>query len=302
MKNTIPLLALILPSKGRFIDLILTMIFTSLKSNYSYVVKFFIVANYSTFQILILKLMFSHRAFIIDERGSDVRGLTSAYNFGFEFAKSNGAKWVALWADDLMPHKVNWLDELYIYLTESDFQFGIFSTDEGHHKGRYGWNIQAGYPCAHFYVACLDSLPGYMLNPALKNYVADNEIAISRIKQNIAISLLPLKLVHQPTTNSTRIASVQSLKDDLMRLYAIHPELSSKLDSIVLNGDVNNMNFRFIADENDLIRFGEGAKTLNYNDFTSQSKIFNLPLIIRLVYLLRKIWNKLILKLGSLLN
>jgi hypothetical protein len=304
MNKNIPLLSLILPSKGRFLDLLLTLIFTSLKSHYNYKVKFIIVANYNNFQIIILKLFFSHRAFIIDERGTAIRGLTSAYNYGFDFAKNNNTKWIALWADDLLPHNSNWLDELFLFITESDFQFGIFSSDEGYHKGRYGYNIVAGYPCAHFYVACIDSLPGYMLNPSFQNYLADNEIAISRIKQNISISLLPIKLHHQATINSTRVTSVRSLKKDLACLSIIHPELSNKLDSIILNGDVNNSNFKFIldSDTNKVIKFQSDMKTLSYPDFMSQSKILIIPLKIRLIYLLRKIWNRLILKIELLLK
>jgi len=300
MKKNIPLLALILPSKGRFLDLMLTLIFTSLKNTYFFKVQFFVVANYSNFQIFILKFMFSHRAIFIDERDLDCQGANTAYNYGFELAKNNGARWVALWADDLLPLKLNWLDELYNYLTKADFQFGIFSTDEGYHKGRYGWNIEAGYPCAHFYVACTDSLPGHLLNPALKNFLADNEIAISRIKQSISISLLPIKLIHQPTFNLTRLSRIHMLKDDLERLYEIHPELNCKLDNIILNGDVNDINFKFILDEGKLTKYELSTKVIDYSEFISKSKYFIPPIKIRLVYFLRRVWNRFMLIIDRL--
>lgn len=296
------LLALLLPSKGRFLDLILTLWLTSLKVPRGYRVRFVVCANYSTAQLAILRILFSRRATIIDERNLEWRGMIGAYNYALDAAGKMGAHWVALWADDLLPAKDSWLDELFGIISGADLQFGIFSSDEGNHQGRFGWNVFAGYPCAHFFVARLDALPGHLLNPALSAYVGDNEIVISRTKKGVPIDLLPIKVVHQPTANRTRQTNASAYKADLDRFYQIHPELQGKLDAIVLRGDVANQECSFIVDEGKTIRFCDSTRRLGTAEFSMVAPITIHRARIRFVGIVRKLWNEVVMSPRSALR
>lgn len=286
-----PYLALLLPSKGRILDLMLTLLRVSLRSPSGLRVRFIVLANYGTVQLALLKLLFSSRATFVDERNLTWRGMTGAYNYALEAAVNSGAGWVALWADDLLPDRRNWLDDLSRIITRQDFRFGIFSSDEGNHKGRFGWNVFAGYPCAHFYVARVDALPGYLLNPLLKAYVGDNEIVVNRVKSGVSIDLLPIKVIHQPTANATRAANVAAYKADIERFYTIHPELNGRLDAIVLRGEVENHECRFVVDEGVLVRFDKDTKSVPYGEFVLSAPLHIPSINIRLIYALRIIWN-----------
>lgn len=287
-----PLLGLLLPSKGRLFDLVLTLFFTPLNPPEGLRVRFYIVANYNSIQLYCLKLLFSHCATFIDERSLDLRGVNGAYNYAFEEAKNNGAQWVALWADDLLPEKENWLFELNYVLSQDSFRLGIFSSDEGNHKGYYGWNIGAGYPCAHFYVACIDSLPGYVLNPLLKGFVGDTDIGISSVKNNIQIDLLPIKVIHQPTVNSTRASRESLLKHDVKQLYILHPELRGKLDGMILRGDLGDVNYRFVLDDGKCLKFSHEIKAVSFHQVISRANFTTLAFKIQFIYVLRKRWNR----------
>lgn len=287
------LVALLLPSKGRIIDLVLTIFFTSLKAPDGLRVRFFIVANYNSIQLYFLKFFFSRHATFVDERIISKRGVNGAYNYAFEEAKKHGASWVVLWADDLIPESKSWLSELNFYLSKKDFCFGIFSTDEGNHKGFFGWNIQAGYPCAHFFVASVNSLPDYLLNPALIGFTGDNEIAISTAKKNIPIELLPIKVIHQPTANSTRSSRSGLLRSDLDTLYLLHPELLGQLDEIVMNGNLTDKNFRIIKDEGLAIIFDKKANPKTFGEAVLTWKTHRPPFKFQIIYFIRLLWNRL---------
>lgn len=295
-------LSLLLPSKGRFFDLILTLLFTRTLTSPQFSVKFVICANYSGFQIALLRALFSSRALVIDERKEPAGGMIGAYNQAFEYARKAQSTWVALWADDLMPATKHWLSELMHEISAPDFKFGIFSSDEGGHKRKYGWNIFAGYPCAHFYIARIDALPGYLLNPKLSAYVGDNEIVIDRVKAKVDVRLLSIKVVHQPTINTTRKRNSLAYANDLHKVYAIHPELNGRLDSVVLNGNLSTSDSAFVVDNGKTIVFGEETQTLAYTEFISQSPSVKHRLTIRLIGLIRVIWNRIVLLTEILVN
>lgn len=295
-------LSLLLPSKGRFLDLILTLLFTRTVRSPEFSVKFVICANYNRFQIALLRTFFASRALVIDERKEPAGSMIGAYNLAFEYARKAQYTWVALWADDLLPASNQWLSALVQEITAPDFKLGIFSSDEGGHKGKYGWNIFAGYPCAHFYIARTDALPGYLLNPKLSAYVGDNEIVIDRIKAKIDIKLLSIKVVHQPTINSTRKRNAQAYANDLQKMYAMHPELTGRLDSIVLNGNLSTGDSTFVADQGKTTIFSHDTPTLPYAEFISQSPEVQHRLTIRLIGTIRVIWNRIVLLTEILVN
>ncbi|PPC94263.1 MAG: hypothetical protein CTY35_10725, partial [Methylotenera sp.] len=279
-KNSYPLLSLLLPSKGRFIDLFLTLLFTNLKTSQPITVRFIVCANYNYLQRTVLKIFFFRSASFINERAHSVRGMIGAYNLAYDFAVKENANWVALWADDLLPATSFWLDDIFPEVTDPSFKFGILSSDEGGHKNKYGWNVFAGYPCAHFYIARTDALPGYLLNPSLAAYVGDNEIVIDRVKSNIPVTLLPIKVVHQPTINTTRKRNSQSYKNDLLKVYEIHPELMGKLDNIVLHGNVTTKDSNFIVDEGLSVIFTHETKGIPYAEFVSKAPVASHSLVV----------------------
>lgn len=285
-------LALLLPSKGRFFDLFITMLLTPMDGNKKIKPYFLVCAHYNSFQLFLLKKLFSGRAVFIDERRLPFKGMVGAYNYAYERARDDGAEWVALWADDLMPLTPNWVDIITPILQRMNFHFGIFSSDEGNHQGYYGYNIFGGYPCAHFYVARTESLPGYFLNPAFRAYTGDNEIAIRTIKDGKTIHFLPLRVIHQPTFNSTRQVNAQSYKNDLDVLYSLHPELQGKLDGIVLSGNVRDDNCRFMPECDMPIEFDEEIDYPTYDSFIQLKSKQDLSSYFKIIWSIRRIWNE----------
>jgi hypothetical protein len=277
---------------GRFVDLAFTLAKVSLKAPTGFRAKFFVCANYSTFQLTVLRLIFGRRARFVDERRFPRAGMTGAYNYGYRAAVEAEVEWVALWADDLLPESSDWLDRLFPMLSDSKFRFGIFSSDEGNHHRKFGWNVFAGSPCAHFYVARVDALPGHLLNQKLRAYVSDNEIAISRLKAGEPIDLLPVKVVHQPTQNPTRTANTPNYAADLGRFYELHPELNGKLDDIVLRGNISGPESRFVPDEGKVVRFGVGARLLGIDEFKRAVSDFTPSDDLVRLGRYRKVWNE----------
>ncbi len=295
MKNNQKLLGLILPSKGRFVDLLLTLIFTPLESSFPLKVHFFVCANYNNIQLKLLRTFFSNKATFINERNLKWSGVSGAYNYGFDEAIKKNATWVALWADDLLPENKFWLNALYQQISQEDFRFGIFSSDEGCHKKQFGWNIYAGYPCAHFFIAKINSLPGYLLNPKFRSHLADNEIAISRIKDGIQITLLNVRVIHQPTLNNTRKENTVAYKTGLKTIYELHPELQGRLDDAVFNTPDLNQNCRYIVDNKESLLFSDHLITHSMKDFKLLAPKHVLSYKYRLIKLIRHVVNELIL-------
>lgn len=286
-------LALLLPSKGRFFDLFLTLALTPMRKRGPVVPRFVVCANYPRWQLSFLESLFSSRADFIDERRLEFKGMVGAYNYAFARAQEIGAEWVALWADDLLPARPDWVAALAPILRRPDFSLGIFSSDEGNHKGRYGFNIFAGYPCAHFFVARSAAMPGHFLNPSLRSYTADNEICIDFVKRGLPVHFLPIKVMHQPTSNTTRRSNNSSYKKDLDVLYTLHPELVGKLDDVVLRGEVADENCAFVADEGSVVEFERDMKSaLRFEDFLAARAAEPQPLSSRLIWLLRRLWNE----------
>ncbi|KAB2919900.1 MAG: hypothetical protein F9K29_03285 [Hyphomicrobiaceae bacterium] len=296
------LLALLLPSKGRLLDLLLTLSLVPLKAQKGYRVHFVVCANYNPAQLALLRRLFSARATFIDEGKLEPRGMTGAYNYALEEAIRKGARWVALWADDLLPEKRAWLDQLFPVIADAGFRFGIFSSDEGNHKGHFGWNVFADFPCAHFFVARVEALPGYMLNPGLRAYVSDNEIAISRVKAGVPVDLLPVRVIHQPTFNQTRTANSPAYRSDLEKFYQIHPELRGRLDPIVLHADVADANCRFVVDDGRVLRFGDSTPRLGIEEFKAAAPFAAPRFSLRVVGYIRKAWNEWIASPGRVVR
>ncbi len=287
------LLALLLPSKGRWLDLVLTLAATKIRAPPPFEVRFFVCANYAKWQLALLRFLFSRRATFVDERSLEWRGMIGAYNYAFERASRDGAEWVALWADDLLPERRDWLASLLPMISAGGFRFGIFASDEGNHKGFFGWNVFAGYPTAHFFVARTDAMPGYLLTPRLRAYVGDNEIAISRIKAGVAVDLLPVRVIHQPTANATRTRNTARYASDLETFYVMHPELRGRLDEVVLRGIVTNENSGFIPDKGELLSFGEArARALPMDEFKSEAKLAKPARGVRVIGGVRVLWNE----------
>jgi hypothetical protein len=193
--------------------------------------------------------------------------MIGAYNYSYQLAAKDGAQWVILWADDIIPEKHSWLIDLTSYLKNVNFEFGIFSSDEGNHQSFYGWNIFGGYPCAHFFIAKTKTLPGYILTPKLSAFCGDNEVVIKRIKEGKTISLIPIRIFHQHTLNPTRLANMHNYEKDLKRLYELHPELTGKLDNVVLRGIVSDENSYFVPDENAAINYSSAISCLPIDNF-----------------------------------
>ena len=261
------LIGILLPSKNRLADLILTLIFTSLKCPKGYEARFYICANYDNWILTIFKLVFKFKANFINEKELEWKGMIGAYNYSYQLAVKDGAQWVILWADDIIPEKHSWLIDLTEYLENVSFEFGIFSSDEGHHQSFFGWNIFGGYPCAHFFIAKTKTLPGYILSPKLSAFCGDNEVVIKRIKEGKTISLIPIRIFHQHTLNPTRSTNINNYEKDLKRLYELHPELTGKLDNVVLRGIVSDENSYFVPDENAAINYSSAISCLPIDNF-----------------------------------
>ncbi|CAM8349475.1 hypothetical protein [Candidatus Methylopumilus universalis] len=300
MRSSQKLLGLILPSKGRFFDLIVTLIFVPLDSPSILRVHFFICANYNAFQLWLLNFFFSKRATIIDEKKLKQNGATAAFNYAFDEALKENATWVALWADDLLPENKLWLFSLYGLISKRNFSFGIFSSDEGNHKKQFGWNIIAGYPCAHFFVARVKNLPGYLLNPALIAYVADNEIVVSRIKKKVKIFLLPVRVIHQPTMNNTRKLNAKRYKKDLSIFYRLHPELKGKFNSAVLGLPDKKKNCKYIIESGKTLLFHDKISMLDITEFKAKAPFHRLTFQYSLLKVLRFIVNEALFGFSSL--
>ena len=286
-------LALLLPSKGRFVDLVLTLALTPMQAKGGVTPRFVVCANYASWQLALLRFFFSARARFIDERTQSHKGMIGAYNCAYAHASAGGAAWVALWADDLLPYQKDWLEKLAPTLKDDDFHFGIFSSDEGNHPGHYGYNVFGGYPCAHFYVARTDSLPGHLLNPAFRAYTGDDEIAIDTVKRGQPVTFLPVRVIHQPTSNSTRTANAASYQADLDVLYGLHPDMAGKLDAAVLRGDVRDENCAFVPETDTPLTFTPGmADALPYERFAAQTQKEKLPAFFGFIWGVRRLWNE----------
>lgn len=280
-----------MPSKARILDLLITVFFTSLKCTPEYQAIFFICANYNKFNIFILKIILFKKALIINEREESCKSMIEAYNIAFKKAKNNRAEYVILWADDVIPEKSDWLCQLIDIIKNQNLEFGIFSSDEGHHKGYYGWNIFGGYPCAHFFIAKTNLFQDKLMNPKFFAYTADNEIAINMVTKNIPISLIPVRIIHQHTSNKTRRINLKKLSDDLQTLYSIYPHISGMLDNVVLHGIVSDINSRFIADKNKLYVYNSKLPIIKIDEFILQAfKFKKMPY--KILYEIRKYYNE----------
>ncbi len=237
-------IALLLPSRRRFKRLFETLWVTSVYND----TKFFIAADYPWYEQVILKLFFWNKSVIVDDRKANTIGMNKAYNRALNHALEYQPEYCVLWADDLVPEKKNWLSNLKGYLKSNDVEFGIFSTDEGGHKGIFGWNFWGEIPCAHFCIMKTNLLNGFMLHPELVSYFGDNEISLRMKKKGVKISLLPIRVHHFPTDNETRRITSKYYMIDKGKLYELHPEITGVMDPFIERADFR-ANFSFIYDD-----------------------------------------------------
>ncbi len=285
-------LAIVLPSKGRFVDLVLTLFATSTKVRGDGRCRFYVCAKYNRLQIALLRLLFPNSARIYNEAQYSVKGMLAAFNFLYERALADGCEWLVTWADDLVPERRDWLDTFWPILTRDDFKFGVMSSDEGGHKGLFGWNVFGGSPCAHYYAARLDVLPGHLAHPLLKAYCADNEMALQMLERGVPIHLLPVRVIHQPTQNETRASNSLNLPDDVETVYRLHPAVRGRLDAICFRGDVHHEESRFVPDRGELLQFQEGVEALSIEAFRACAYRPARRLAIRLLAFVRSRVNR----------
>jgi hypothetical protein len=267
-------LALLLPSKGRFFDLCLTLLMTRVGSRGEFTCKIYLLANYNVIQRSILKLFFGRSAKIFNERDYDIKvtGIVSVYNFIYGKAREDNCEWVAIWSDDLLPEKRTWLARLWDVLEHEDFKFGIFSSNDGHGRGYFGWNMFGGIPCAHYWVARADALrEDCLCPPSIKAYVGDAEICLDAVERGIPIDFIPVRLIHQPTVNATRSVFAGMAVADLETVYCLHPNFRGRLDPIVLHGQVDHPANRFAPDEGKLLRFGRDTEGVPWDEFVQRA-------------------------------
>ncbi len=259
-KGAHSVVALLLPSYRRFKDLFITLWKTPLSSQY----RFIVTANYNDLQLAILRRIFSEKAVFIDERPYGKSGMIRAYNIAFDWARQNGYRYAALWADDIMPQKNNWHEEVDELFIKSGHVFGIFSTDECHKK-RFGWNFFGGVPNAHFFIADVTVLGNFFLNPALNAYVGDYEVCVRMKDNNVNMILLPVRLDHNHTQNPTRIKNSKYYSIDLRKFNELYPHLAGIMDDVVVKGDYTSGSY--VADTGDVLHTRENLPFKSYSDF-----------------------------------
>jgi hypothetical protein len=274
-------IALLLPSYRRFGELFRTLRRTPLTQD----TKFVVVANYPDWQLALLQRLFRNRAVIVDERPFGKLGGAKAYNAAYNVAREHDAEYVAHWADDIMPFRSDWLVELNDSFIRPGYEFGIFSTDEGGHKHRYGWNIFGGYPCAHFFVARTSTLGNNYFDARFNQFVADNEICIRLIRKGIPITYLPIMIVHDPCMKH-RQAFAPNYAKDVAIFNNLYPDLAGLLDAVVLKGDHSNTQ---CLEHSDQVRFSNDPD-LPY--VTHRQMMAAKPVTKSLVYRLR--WKLLV--------
>ena len=240
-------IALLLPSYKRIDDLFKVLYYTPLLDN----MKFIVTANYDSGELLKMKEIFRDKAIFIDEQLYGKGGMIKAYNLAFFLAKELQFDYVALWADDIMPRKADWHRQVNNIIASTDFDFGIFSTDECH-KHVFGWNFFNEIPNAHFFITKRRVLGDFFLNPCLNAYVSDYEVCVRMIANGTKLTLLPIKLNHYPTQNEGREKNSQFYKYDLNMFNALHPALRGVMDEVVLVGNYS-ANGKFILDTGELL-------------------------------------------------
>ena len=186
MKRT----ALLIPTYKRFADLLHTLRNTHIDDR----ARFVIVANLDDKEFEYLNQTFGNVSIIIDERQYGKLGGCKAYNLAYQIARENGFDYAILYADDIIPFRKKWLDDLYQLFIDQDGQFGVFSSDECHH-GSYGWNIIIDSPIAHFFVIKC-SISETLFDIDFKQYLIDVEIAVRLKNEGVKLELLPIKLNH----------------------------------------------------------------------------------------------------------
>lgn len=254
-------IALLLPSRRRFIRLFKTLWGTKLEVD----TRFFIAADYPWYEQVILQFFFSKKIVLIDDRKANTVGMVKAYNRALQHALKFSPDYCALWADDLVPANNSWLVELKKILVNKNVDFGIFSTDEAGHRKIFGWNFWGNFPCAHFCIVKTVHLDGFLLHPELLSYCGDNEISIRLMEKNIRVSLLPIRLYHFPSDNETRRINSKHYLIDKNKLYELHPKINGVLSPLLDKGDFRT-NFTFVYDYGIYSEVNETLAFIDYDE------------------------------------
>ena len=199
---------------------------------------------------------------VLTEKG----GMIKAYNIAYNYAKNNQYKYVALWADDILPQKKDWFQDLNEMFIKPGHVFGIFSTDECH-RLHFGWNFFGGIPNAHFFIADISILGDYFLNPALNAYVGDYEVCVRMKNKGVNMTLVPVRLNHNHTPNPTREKNTKYYAIDLKIFNELYPDLAGVMDDVVLKGDYTT-NGSYVTDLGIVLHTDDKLDFKTFNEFT----------------------------------
>ena len=84
-------------------------------------------------------------------------------------------------------------------------------------------------------------------------------------------------------------------------LYVLHPELNGRLDEIIINGNLEDNNFKFVSDNGLQIIFDANMETQSIKEVMLITKIYRVPIKFKLIYFCRKTWNRFI-RLPEIIN
>lgn len=236
-------LAILMPSRGRLEALREMLAGLRISPR----MKYIITAHYEDAELDALRRDFGHKAWFIDQRGYGDGGMTRTFNLAHFKARELGFDYAMLLCDDMLPQEPQWHTHLEAMLAVHDVDFGVLSTDETH-KGVFGWNFFAGYPCGHLCLGRIDALGDFFLNPSFFSYVADNEVCIRMSRQGTRIHLLPLRVDHNHQNDPTRVRNAKFYEIDLNIFNAMFPDLRGRLDDVVMKGAYRQEG-RFVLDQ-----------------------------------------------------
>jgi hypothetical protein len=246
-------IAILIPTYRRFDDLINTLEKTYIDQR----AKFIIVANLEDHQLDYLKVNYSSKAIIEDERKYGKLGGCKAYNLAYKIAKENGFDYAILFADDIIPFEKNWLDKLFKLFINKEGQFGVFSTDECH-ISHYGWNVILDCVIAHFFIIKINLVENLFLDKYTQ-YAIDFEIAVRLNEKQIPIFLLPIKLNHL-RSGVHREFMESNMSKDIDILISDYPKYKQPLKdnkNLYLAKDYNTVKILSNLSKKDLVEWNQ---------------------------------------------
>jgi hypothetical protein len=211
------MLALLLPSYERIVDLCKVIENTPLTSD----MKFVIVANYSDSVLQDLVRIYQDRAIIVDEKPYGKMGGSKAYCLAYKVATDLGFSHAIFYADDVLPFDADWGQQLKDTFFGCEVPMGIFSSDECH-WGHFGWNIMKDAPIAHFFILKCGIVPS-LFPLEYKLYVIDLDISVRILRMGYSIALLPIRFNHWRSPNH-RVENHNNFAYDRAVFLSKYPE------------------------------------------------------------------------------